>query len=164
MSEIARERIVRWSDPLANAALLAQRDGLEALRAIVRGEIEPPPIALLLGLEITEVDEGRVVFEAEPGEHLYNPAAVVHGGFACTILDSAMGCAIYTALQAGVGYTTTDVQVRLIRPIRSDSGRVRAEGKAVHVGRTTAVAEGRLTDASGKLLALATTACALLRP
>jgi uncharacterized protein (TIGR00369 family) len=159
-----RERIVRWEDPHATAAKIRALDGIDALRAILTGTIPPPPIASLLGLQMVEVDEGRVVFESDQGEHLYNPLGMVHGGFACTILDTAMGCSVQSTLAAGVAYTTTDVQVRLIRPIVLATGRVRCEGKAVHVGRTTAVAEGRLTDMHGKLLAMATTACALLRP
>lgn len=162
--EVVRERIVRWADPHASAAQTHGLSGLEALRAIVSGAIAPPPMVALLGMSLTEVDEGRAVFEADPGEHLYNPIGMVHGGFACTILDSAMGCAVHSTLPAGTGYSTTDVQVRLIRAITVSTGRVRAEGRAIHVGRSTAVAEGRLSDANGKLLATATTACAIIRP
>jgi uncharacterized protein (TIGR00369 family) len=159
-----RERIVRWEDPHASAAALRGLTGLEALRAIMAGTIPRPPISALIGMEIIEVEDGRVVFEAEPGEHLYNPIGMVHGGFACTLMDTVMGCSIQSRLPAGVAYTTTDLQVRLIRAILVSTGRVRGEGKAVHVGRSTAVAEGRLTDMQGKLLALGTTGCAILRP
>lgn len=161
--EMLRERTIRWEDPHAGAALIRSMSGVDALRAVMNGEIPASPIALLMGIRITEVEAGRVVFEAEPGEYLYNPIDVVHGGFACTILDSAMGCSVQSALPAGVGYTTTDVQVRFIRAIATKTGRVRCEGKTLHVGRSTAVAEGRLTDAGGKLLAIGTTSCAILR-
>jgi uncharacterized protein (TIGR00369 family) len=161
---VVRERIVRWEDPHASAAALRGLTGLEALRAIMSGKIPRPPISALIGMEIMEVEDGRVVFEAEPGEHLYNPIGMVHGGFACTLLDTVMGCSIQSTLPAGVAYTTTDLQVRLIRAIVVSTGRVRGEGKAVHVGRSTAVAEGRITDMKGKLLALGTTGCAILRP
>ena len=159
-----RERIVRWEDPHASAAALRGLTGLEALRAIMSGTIARPPISALIGMEIVDVEDGRVVFEAEPGEHLYNPIGMVHGGFACTLLDTVMGCSVQSTLPAGVAYTTTDLQVRLIRAILVSTGRVRGEGKAVHVGRSTAVAEGRITDMRGKLLALGTTGCAILRP
>ncbi len=89
---------------------------------------------------------------------------MVHGGYALTLFDSAMGCAIHTKLPAGVGYTTTDVQARLIRGLTKDTGTVRCEGVAVHVGRSTAVAEAKLYDREGRLLGVATTGCMILRP
>ncbi len=159
-----RERVVRWADPHETAEAIRMRGGLEGLTAMLRGEIPPPPIAELMGIRIAEVEKGRVVFEGDPGEHLFNPIGVVHGGFAATILDSALGCSIHSVLPAGVGYTTTDLHVRYLRAIRGDSGRVRCEAKVAHAGRSTAVAEARLTDAEGRLLCIATTACAILRP
>jgi uncharacterized protein (TIGR00369 family) len=161
---VVRERIVRWEDPHVSAAAVRSMTGVDALRAIMTGAVPRPPISALMGFEMTEVEEGRVVFECEIGEHLYNPIGMVHGGFACTLLDTSMGCSVSSTLPANVGYTTTDIQVRLIRAMLVSTGRVRCEGKVLHVGRTTAVAEGRITDAKGKLLAVGTTACAILRP
>jgi len=159
-----RERTVRWEDPALALESARGRSGLEVLRAIVAGELPPPPMARLLGFDIVEAKEGRVVFAATPGEHVYNPLGLVHGGFACTLLDSAMGCSIHSMLPAGVGYSTTDLQIRFIRGMSLATGEVRAEGRAVHVGRSTAVAEGRLTDGKGTLFAVATTGCAIFRP
>lgn len=158
-----RERLVRWEDPAATAAAIRGLSGLDGMRLVRDGKVPPPPIAVLMNFRIVEVDQGRVVFEGTPGEEHYNPIGVVHGGYAMTLFDSAMGCAIHTMLPQGVGYTTTDVQVRLIRGLTKDTGVVRCEGVALHVGRTTAVAEGKLTDAAGKLLGVATTGCAILR-
>jgi uncharacterized protein (TIGR00369 family) len=140
------------------------RDGLAFLTAMLHGEIPIAPIAELLGISLTEVDKGRAVFEGEPNERVFNPLGIVHGGYASALLDSAMGCAIHSTLPAGVGYGTTDLQVRFIRPMTDTTGRVRCEGTVVHAGRTTAIAEGRLTDAAGKLIAIGTTACAIFRP
>ena len=117
-----------------------------------------------MNFAIVEVDEGRVVFEGYPGEEHYNPIGVVHGGFALTLFDSAMGCAIHTTLPHGVAYTTTDVQVRFIRGITKDTGPVRCEATVVHVGRSTAVAEAKLYDRERRVLGTGTTACAILRP
>jgi uncharacterized protein (TIGR00369 family) len=164
MIEPVRERTVRWDDPQPTARAARKLSGLDLLRALVSGELPRPPIAQLMGFELTEVEEGRAVFECVPGEHLYNPIGSVHGGFACTLLDSALGCSVQSTLPAGATYVTTDVQVRFIRAITSSSGRVRAEAKVVHVGRSTAVAEARLTGEDGKLLAFGTTACAIFRP
>lgn len=161
--QITRERLVRWEDPLASAARLRDLSGLEAMRAVRDGLVPPPPIAVLMSFKVVEVDEGRVVFEGYPGEEHYNPIGVVHGGFALTLFDSAMGCAIHTTLPAGVAYTTTDVQVRLIRGITKDSGPIRCEAKSVHVGRSTAVAEAKLYDGERRILGIGTTGCAILR-
>jgi uncharacterized protein (TIGR00369 family) len=164
MMQVTRERLVTWEDPLESSGALREMTGLEAIRAVRDGRVAPPPIARLMNFTITEVEEGRVVFEGYPGEEHYNPIAVVHGGFALTLFDSAMGCAIHTTLPQGVGYTTTDVQVRFIRAITKDTGPVRCEAKVVHVGRSTAVAEATLRDGKGRVLGTGTTACAVLRP
>jgi uncharacterized protein (TIGR00369 family) len=161
--QATRERLVRWEDPLAYLAELRSLSGLAALQAIVNGRFPPPPIANLLGFRLVEAGPGRAVFEGEPGEEHYNPLGSVHGGFALTLFDSAMGCAVHTLLEAGVGYTTTDVQVRFIRGMTKDTGTVRCEAEAVHVGRSTAIAEAKLYDAQHKLMGIGTTACAILR-
>src|SRR3979411_2248962 len=133
MMQVTRERLVRWEDPLAAAGPLRTMTGLGAIRAVRDGRVSAPPIANLMNFTIVEVDEGRVVFEGYPGEEHYNPIGVVHGGFALTLFDSAMGCAVHTMLPHGVAYTTTDVQVRFIRAITKDTGPVRCEAKVVHV-------------------------------
>jgi uncharacterized protein (TIGR00369 family) len=158
------ERIVRWHDPDVTAKALRDLSGIEALRAVMRGQIPPPPMARLLGFTLREVEEGRAVIEGVPAEYHYNPIGSVHGGFALTLFDSALACAVQSLLPAGVGYTTTDLEVRFIRAITKDTGTVSCEGKAVHVGRRTGVAEARLTDSHGKLLGIGSTACAIFRP
>ncbi len=163
MMQVTRERLVTWEDPLAAAGTLRGMSGLEAIQAVRDRRVSPPPIARLMNFTIVEVEEGRVVFEGYPGEEHYNPIGVVHGGFALTLFDSAMGCAVHTTLPAGVAYTTTDVQVRFIRGITKDTGPVRCEATAVHVGRSTAVAEAKLYDGDRRLLGTGTTACAILR-
>jgi uncharacterized protein (TIGR00369 family) len=150
-------------DPVEAARNLAQLDGLTALRAMIAGEIPPPPIALLLGFELVEVEPGRVVFAVEPGEQHYNPIGMVHGGLAATLIDSATGCAVHTTLAAGTAYTTTDVQVRFVRPLTRDTGRIECVGEVVHRGRTLATAEARVT-AGDRLLAHGTASVLILSP
>jgi len=158
-----RTKTLTWHDPLPSLGEAASLSGLEYMRKLVAGELPPPPIAVLLGMSVAEVDEGRAVFEAEPGEHHYNPIGSVHGGFAATLLDSALGCAVHTTLPAGVGYTTLDLQVRYARGITVDTGTVRCEARVLHSGRRSAIAEAELTAvATGKLLAHGTTTCAIL--
>jgi uncharacterized protein (TIGR00369 family) len=161
---VGRMRTFTWEDPAASAAAGLQLPGLALMQAIVDGTLPPPPIARLLALEIVEVEDGRAVFAMEPAEWMYNPIGSVHGGIAATILDSCMGCAVHTTLEAGVGYTTADLQVRYIRAMADATGRVLAEGRVVHRGRRTATAEGRLfVESDETLLAHASTGCVILR-
>ena len=161
--DATRTRVLTWQDPLASLAAGAGMTGLEYMSAIAAGEIPPPPIAVTLNMSIVEVDEGHAVFEGEPGEEHYNPIGVVHGGYAATMLDSALGCAVHATLDAGEAYTTLTLETKFVRPITSESMRVRAEAHIVHRGRRQATAEARLIDATtGKLLAHATTTCLVI--
>ena len=137
--------------------------GLDYVRLIRSGELPPPPIATTLGFTLVEAERGRAVFEMAPGTQHYNPIGSVHGGVALTLLDSAMGCAVHTLLEAGVGYTTLELKTNFVRPITAETGLVRCEGVVVHPGSRVATAEGRVTDAAGKLLAHGTTTCLILR-
>ena len=159
-----RERTISWEDPFTVPRAAAGRSGLEVLREMFEGRLPPPPITQTLGFAGVQVEKGKAVFEGEPGEHLYNPIGVVHGGFAMTLLDSAMGCAVHSTLAAGERYTTLEVTTNFVRPITGDTGRVRCEGVVVHRGGTVATAEGRLIAVdSGKLLAHGTTTCLILK-
>ena len=106
-----------------------------------------------------EYEPGRFVFQGVPRFDHYNPLGIVHGGYAATLLDSCVGCAVHTMLPAGTGYTTLELKVNYLRAMTDRTGPVRAEGKVLSVGRQTGVAEGRLTDSAGRLLAYATTTC-----
>ena len=140
-----------------------ESSGLETIRAIFAGRLPPPPIAELMGFRGVEVELGRAVFEFEPGPQHYNPIGSVHGGVAMTLLDSAMGCAIHSMLDAGVRYTTLEVKTNFIRAMTADTGLVRCEGTVLHSGSRVATAEGKVLDAEGKLLAHGTTTCLILR-
>jgi uncharacterized protein (TIGR00369 family) len=143
----------------------AGRSGMELLSEMFAGKLPPPPITQTMGFRGVSVVEGRAVFEGEPGEHLYNPIGTVHGGFAMTLLDSAMGCAVHTTLRAGEAYTTLEVKTNFVRPITAETGLVRCVGVVVHRGATVATAEGTLVAAeSGKLLAHGSTTCLVIPP
>jgi uncharacterized protein (TIGR00369 family) len=164
MDKETRTLTVSWEDPRALAEAGRGLSGLEYLQKIVSGELPRPPISALMNFGLAELGEGRAVFTVEPAEYHYNPIGVVHGGLAATLLDSAMGCAVHSMLAAGVGYTTLEVKVNYIRPMTAETGTVRCEAKVIHMGGRTATAEGRVTDASGKLYAHATTTCIIFRP
>jgi uncharacterized protein (TIGR00369 family) len=129
--------------------------GLEQLQALIAGG-RPPAIADTLRFTLTEAEDGRVVFEAVPGLHAYNPLGTVHGGYAATLLDSACGCAVHSRLSPTQGYTTLELKVAYHRAMTKDTGLVRAEGRIVTMGRRAAFAEASLTGADGKLYATAT--------
>ena len=161
----SRSRTFDWSDP-AEALTQARSagTGLDALRAMIDGRIPPPPISRLMGFTLVEVGEGYALFECEPAEFHYNPIGAVHGGLACTLLDSALGCAGHTTLPAGVGYTSVDLNVRYLRPITHASGLLRATGRVVKPGRRVIFTEGELTDAAGRVVASATSSLLVLAP
>jgi uncharacterized protein (TIGR00369 family) len=133
--------------------------GLEFLQGIVSGTQPHPPISEVLGFHLIEVEEGRAVFEGLPEYRHYNPIGTVHGGFAATLLDSALGCAIFSTIAKGEAWTTLELKFNLVRPMTKDTGPVRAEGRIVHRGRSVATSEGDLKDRAGKLYAHATTTC-----
>jgi uncharacterized protein (TIGR00369 family) len=154
-------RTTNWADPQTAGELSRDLSGLAALEAIAAGRIPQPPISATLGFAIVEAREGFAAFEGETGPHLLNPMGGVHGGFACTLLDSALGSAVMSTLDAESAYGTVQLNVHLVRPIAAHTGRVRAEARVVHRGRTIATASGELLDAAGRLLAHATTTCAI---
>jgi len=161
--ESSRRRTLVWQDPIPTAAAGATMTGIEYMSAIVRGEMPPPPIAVTMRLRPVELEEGRVVFEGEPGEEHYNPIGVVHGGYAATLLDSALGCAVHTTLPAGVGYTSLGLEAKYVRPISRDTGRVLCEANVLYRGRKQATAEAKLiAAANGKLLAHGVATCMIL--
>jgi uncharacterized protein (TIGR00369 family) len=157
-----RTRTYSWSDPFAVLETARGLSGLELVRRIIAGELPSPPIAEVLGLRLVEADEGRAVFEGNPGEEHYNIVGTVHAGFTTTLLDSAMGCALATTLEAGEGWTTLELKANFTRPLTVETGPVRCTGTVIHPGRRVATAEARLEDLRGRLLAHATSTILML--
>jgi uncharacterized protein (TIGR00369 family) len=154
-----RSRTITWEDPTLALRSAPGKTGLEQLRLVFEGKLPPPPIAITMGFTGAEFEEGKAVFVAEPAEYHYNPIGTVHGGFALTLLDSAMSCAVHSER-----YTTVEAKVNFVRPITVETGRVRCEGTIVHRGGTIATAEGKLiAESTGKLLAHGTTTCLITR-
>ena len=164
MPEATRRRELVWQDPVPTAALGATLSGLDYMQRVVAGEVPPPPIAVLLRMGPSEVEEGRVLFTGEPGEEHYNPIGVVHGGYAATVLDSALGCSVHTTLEAGTAYTSLGLEVKYLRPITRDTGTIHCEAHVTYRGRRQAAAEAHLRAVdSGKLLASGTSTCLIMQ-
>jgi uncharacterized protein (TIGR00369 family) len=140
-----------------------EMSGLEFVQGLADGTLPLNTIAQTLGYDVTQAESGRVVVTAEPsGIHL-NPAGTVHGGLAATLLDSCMGLAIQSTLEKGVGSTTLEFKISLMRPITPDTGLITAEGIVLSCGRRVGTAEGRITDGKGRLLAHGTTTCLIFQ-
>ena len=137
--------------------------GLEYMRQLLSGEREASGMARLMNMRLVEVEEGRAVFTVEPDERHYNGLGIAHGGLAATLLDSALGCAINTVMPAGRVFTTLEMKVNYVRPMRRETGEVRCEAEVLHAGSRVATAEGRIVDADGKLYAHGTATCMLFR-
>jgi uncharacterized protein (TIGR00369 family) len=136
-----------------------EMSGLEFVQGLVDGTLPLNTVAQTLGYDITEAESGRVVVSAQPNDTHLNPAGTVHGGFSATLLDSCMGLAILSTLEKGVGQTTLEFKISLVRPITPETGLIIAEGVVLSRGRRVGTAEGRITDANGSLLAHGTTTC-----
>jgi uncharacterized protein (TIGR00369 family) len=143
--------------------IMASMPGVEFVRAIFNGKLPAPPIMQTVEPFDSTADPGVVVINSIPGFRHYNPIGSVHGGYAATLLDSAMGLAVHSMLPAGSGYTTLEFKVSFIRGMTKDTGAVRTEGRVLNVGRRAATAEARITDAKGRLLAHATTTCLVFK-
>ena len=157
-----RSITVTWKDPMEMAQAARGMAGIDFLRGVRDGTIQAAPIQELIGMKLAEVEPGRAVWGVVPAEQYYNPIGVVHAGIAATLLDSTMACAVHSTIPLGKGYTKLEFQLNQVRAVTIKSGRLRAIGKVVHGGKTTATAEGRLEDAAGALYAHATTTCIIL--
>ena len=130
------------------------------LEAALRGEIPPPPVAKLVGLELLAVEKGRTRFRLAAGERHLNPMGTLHGGILCDLADAAMGSAMATTLEAGQSYTTLELSINFLKPIRS--GVLTAEGRVVKRTRRTGLTECDVVDEKGSLLARAKSTCLVL--
>jgi uncharacterized protein (TIGR00369 family) len=141
----------------------ATLSGLDYMRHVASGVIEGAPMLRLLGMRMTEVEAGRVVLVAEVRPEHENGLGIAHGGFAATLLDTALSCAVNTVMPAGRVFTTLEMKVNYIRAVRRSDGLLTCIGTVVHAGRQTATAEGRIVDASGRLFAHGTVTCILFK-
>ena len=163
INQSERIRTYSWEDQTIGAKVGATLSGIAYLQGIVEGKYPAAAIASTLDMQVESVEEGKVVFSLVPQEFHYNPIGTVHGGVFCTMLDSALACAIHSTLPAGTGYTSLELKVNFVRPLTINTGKVKAIGTLIHRGRSIATAEGKIVDEQGKLYAHATTTCMLFQ-
>ena len=150
-----RSKVVEWHDPAPTTARGLSMAGIDYLTAMIDGVLPPPPIAGLMEFGLAEAEPGRVVFTCRPDESAYNPIGAVHGGLVCTLLDSVAGCALHTTLPAGKGYTSVEIKVNYLKAVRLSSGLLTATGTVLKAGSRVGFTEGIVTDASGTVVATA---------
>jgi uncharacterized protein (TIGR00369 family) len=151
-----QSRTVTWHDPAPTVARALSMPGIGYLKAMVARELPPPPMAMLMQFDVVDVEPGKVVITCEPDASMYNPNGAIHGGLVCTVLDSVAGLALHSTLPAGKGYTSIEIKVNYLKPVRLEAGPLSAIGTVVKSGARVGFTEGVVTDASGKVVATAT--------
>lgn len=154
-------KTITWHDPRGTAQVGLQLSGLEYLQAMADGRLPAPPIARMFGMEPVRAESGLVEFRCTADDSTYNPLGIVHGGLACTLLDTAAGCAVHTTLPAGVGYTSIEIKVSYQRMIHAGH-ELAIVGRVTKPGRRVAFAEAEITDDQGKLVASATSSLLIM--
>lgn len=137
--------------------------GLEFLQAMIDGHIPRASISETIPMDLHSISKGEASFNVKADQRHLNPLGGVHGGFAATALDSVTGCAVHTTLEAGVGYGTIDLNVKMCRPVPKDKTLL-AVGKVINLSKNLAISEGQLIDEDGKLYAHATATCMIIHP
>ncbi len=160
MTEDTQSRTYTWDARRTDPRELARLSGLEYLTKVFAGEMPGAPIASTLDFHPVKLEKGMVAFEGEPAHFVYNPLGSVHGGYAAAMLDTVLGCAVHTMLEAGLGYTTVELKINYVRGMSDQTGPVRAEAHVIHVGRSLATAEAKLFGRDdGRLYAHGSTTC-----
>ena len=162
MEDMERTLTISWDAPQLQEWSEGLVTGLDYLKELKDGRINPPPIGILVGYNIREVRFGYAAYELIPGEYHYNPFGTVHGGIISTLLDSTMTSAIITTLDKGKRCSTTDVKVNFIKSVTVETGPLRCEAEPIHVGNSLAIAEGRVTDMDGQLYAHGVSTCLII--
>jgi uncharacterized protein (TIGR00369 family) len=151
-----QSRLVTWRDPITTTAAVASMSGLAYWRGVIDGHFPPPPIGEIIQMRVVDVENGRVTFSCTPDTSMYNPLGMVHGGAVCTLLDTVTGSAMHTTLPEGVGFTSVEIKVNYLKAVTAASGPLTAVGSVVRAGSRIGFTEGKVTDASGNLVATAT--------
>ncbi|GAB2449310.1 uncharacterized protein (TIGR00369 family) [Conyzicola lurida] len=154
-NDVVRSRTIEWDDPMIGATKATTMPGLDYLQAMIDGEIPPPPIVTLMSMTLVSVERGSATFTCQPDESHYNPIGAVHGGFVCTALDSAAGCAVQSTLPAGTGYTSLEIKVSYLRAVSATTGPLTVVGTVVKPGSRIAFAEAVVTDSENRVVATA---------
>ena len=158
-----KKKTIHWLDPELSMRDAATISGLDYLKAIRDGQRQHPPVAMLIGYRISDVDTGCAVFELDPREYHYNPFSTVHGGILSVLLDTAMTASVLSTLPKGVTCATVEIKVNFIKPVTEETGLIRCEARPIHVGKRLATVEGRIRDKDEVLLAHGMSTCSIFK-
>ena len=147
---------------MSTGALERTDSGLAFLQRLAAGEVANVPIGDTLGFRVTEAQPGRVVLQGQPQRNAYNLIGTVHGGWAASILDTALALSVLTTLDPGQSFTTVDIRINYLRPITVETGTLQAVGRVLQAGRRLAYSEAQLLDSHGKLLCHGTGSCLIV--
>lgn len=150
-----RRRTIEWQAPAIATAEGLSMQGINYLRAMMDGQLAPPPINALIQMDATLVEPGRVALSCIPDESMYNATGTIHGGIVCTLLDTAAGCALLSTLPQGKGLTSVEIKVSYLKVVHPSSGILTAIGAVVKAGSRVGFTEATVTDAAGVLVATA---------
>jgi len=134
---------------------------IDLIQKVHRGELPPPPVASLIGFELTAIEPGRAVIELVAEARHANPMGTLHGGILCDIADAAMGMAFASTLDEGETFTTLELKINFLKPVWT--GRLVATGRVVKGGRTIGLVECDVVDEKERLVARASSTCMTLR-
>ncbi len=161
--ELIKEYIATFTTQLQGKTMNPKEmTGLQLLQAMAAGHIPPASISETIPMKPTVIEHAKVTFIVQADQRHLNPLGGVHGGFAATVLDTVTGCAIHTVLEAGVGYGTIDLNIKMCRPIPKDKA-LTAIGSVINTSKNLAISEGKIIDEDGKLYAHATATCMIIR-
>lgn len=158
-----RKKTIHWHDPELSKRDAASISGLDYLKGIKEGQRQPPPVAMLIGYGISDVDTGYAAFELDPREYHYNPFSTVHGGILSVLLDTTMTASVLSTLKKGFGCATVEIKVNFIKPVTEKTGLIRCEARPVYVGKRLATVEGRIRDKGGAILAHGVSTCSIFK-
>lgn len=141
--------------------LVTTLSGMEVYERMISGALPPPPMYRIANIRLLSAEKGRTMLEAVPLEDHYNPIGTVHGGWVATLLDAALASCVHTRVPIGSGFTTVEFKTNLVRPVTVSTGRLICEGTVLHMGRTIATSEARITTEAGKMVAHGIETCAI---
>jgi uncharacterized protein (TIGR00369 family) len=136
--------------------------GREILERQLRGELPRPPIHYLTGIAPTELGEGTASVRMPASEWLNSPARRLQGGTIAMLADFALLTAVMTTTPPGTAIAGLDLKVNFLRPVLADGRDLVAHAEVAHAGRTLAITRGRVENADGKPVVLATGTAMLL--
>jgi uncharacterized protein (TIGR00369 family) len=134
---------------------------LDGMEKLLRGEVPPPPAATRIGMRLDSFKPGEAVVALDADASHANPMGTVQGGILVAMADAATGWAYMTTLGEDESYTTLEIKMNFLRPVRA--GRLEARARVRSAGRTIGLIECDVVGGDGKVAGYAVSTCMTLR-